>query len=119
MRSLSSEIGRQCGQQGRLVGSCRKQRGDTEVVPVGQQVNSASLAHQRQYGAFFTLFRNRDQRQDIAMLDQPLPPLDPIKWGAGLRCTSQIGQRCIALHFFKIIVIDDRNHYIIPCPFGA
>ena len=116
VRGFSGQIRRQCSQQRRAIRLRRNHRYDPEVVPVGQRVNPAAFAHQRQNRAVFTLFGNGEQRQDIAVLDQPLPPIDPVKRRTGVRRAGELHQRRIALHFFKIIVIDDRNHFTVPCP---
>jgi hypothetical protein len=44
------------------------------------------------------------------VLDQPLPPAQPVKGrGAAIRA-EQARKLWIGLHFLKIVVISDRNH---------
>lgn len=72
-------------------------------------MNLISAADQRQDGPVGTMAANRDQRRQIAVLGQTLPPLDPIERRGSLWSAQQCSECRIALHFLKIVVIIDRD----------
>ena len=98
-----------------MVSAGCQDRTNPEAVPVGQCLDPPLHPIKRQGGAGTAVAGHGDQREYVAFLDQTLPPFEPIKWRGSGRCAQQSSERSIALHFLKIIVINDGDQQPVPC----
>lgn len=110
MWRLSHKVRCQFGQQRSPVSAGREQRADAKGVPVRQAVNLSAVTEQGHDGTMMAIARNSDQGEEVAAVDEALPPFQPIERRARDGRTQQCSKCRIALHFLKIVVIIDRNH---------